>query len=83
MVKMGQSYWYRSRLADSSKQSPHRGEKLEDSVGLGDCMSRYDGFQHSLAVAEFGSLLRSRIDGSALEICCRVSGQNRVSRNET
>ena len=58
MAKKGQSYWYRNRLADSSRHSHHRGEQLEDSVGLEDCMSRYDGFQHSLAVAEFDSLLQ-------------------------
>ena len=83
MVKMGRSCWYRSRLADSSKQSHRCGGKLEDSVGLEDCRSRSDGFQHFLAVAEFDSLLRSQIAGSALEICCCVSCVNRVSRNET
>ena len=83
MVKMDQSYWYRSRLANSSKRSHHCGEKLEDSVGLEDCMSRYDGFQRFPAVAESDSLLRSQVDGSGLEICCCVSGLNRVSRNET
>ena len=57
MAEMDQSYWYRSRLADSSKQSHHRGEKLADNVGLEDCMSRYDGFQYFLVVAEFDSLL--------------------------
>ena len=85
MVKLGQSYYYQSRLADSSMPS-HRGEKLEDSGDLEDCMSRtprYGDSQRFLATADSENLLRSQIYGSALEICYRVSCWKPVSKSET
>ena len=58
---MGQSYWYRSRLADSSTQSHPGGELLRNSVDLVGYMSktpRYGDSQRFLAVVGSENSLR-------------------------